>query len=185
MFTNTDHSNTTNITEVSSLQFAKEHTMALSRRFLFVTAYMTLALGGFLLTGCSNQSPLAPQMSDDITIAADAQKSPAKMFNVISFAPQGSNAIRLSKGAGGKSSKSSKEVNISKEKAAGKFDKDQTKTIKVKFPRGTADKDLITVHSVAFEVEKGALAEAANISMEVSSGATLADIGIVFGPSSP
>jgi len=139
--------------------------MSIARRFFFVGVYMTLALGGFLLTGCSNQSPLAPETPEAVSVDSGA------FINVISFASDQDARPRLGK-----------KVKLTTKSASDKFKKGKKQKLSIKMKKHGSKKDIV-VHSVDFEVTKGGLEKNTKISMEVYSGATLNDIKVVFGPS--
>lgn len=139
----------------------------------------TLALAGIaLLVGCGglNQQPLAPAATALQGSGGKAYSSSGPAYIVFSSqALDASRALARAVGSG-------QQAALHAETASGTFSLDQAGSLSVRFPSYSSD-DAIQVKEAVLEVEKGAITGGHKVTMEVTSGAILEDVRVMFDPS--
>lgn len=141
-------------------------------RFL-LTVFTALAVASLaLINGCADltRSPLAPDQ------AATAQAGDGKSLSpfTIVFSPEMLPQAVKKATAGG----------LQTETTSGWFAPDKKGRLQVNFKKYTDDNH-IQVEKATFDVERGSIGAAYEITMTVVSGYTLADVSVEFTPSGP
>ncbi len=141
-------------------------------------ALTVLALGAFVVVGCgkSDQGLLAPEQSA-VQPVGTSQISSGSF--VIDFAPSLDRALSAPFAA--KRTRVN-EGEVVTESDAGWFSEKRGGKLKVNFNYRLKD-DGVQVEKAKFEVEKGSIDESKRIKMRVTSGSSLGQIKVEFGPS--